>query len=98
MAGRSYQFVEGMNSPDYVLMFMPVESALTIAVNENPGHSRQSIEEENCDQNSFDFDSYIENNCASYGNVRRELLMLKRSSTMGSCMIVCGIPRRDAED
>ena len=37
LAGRSYQFVEGMNSPDYVLMFMPVESALTIAVNENPG-------------------------------------------------------------
>ena len=37
LAGRSYQFIEGMNSPDYVLMFMPVESALTIAVNENPG-------------------------------------------------------------
>lgn len=36
LAGRSYQFIEGMNSPDYVLMFMPVESALTMAVNENP--------------------------------------------------------------
>lgn len=37
LASRSYQFIEGLNSPDYVLMFMPVESALTIAVNENPG-------------------------------------------------------------
>jgi DNA recombination protein RmuC len=36
LADKNYQSLLGINSPDYVFMFMPIESAITLAINENP--------------------------------------------------------------
>ncbi len=35
LADKNYQSLAGLNTPDYVFMFMPVESALTLAMNED---------------------------------------------------------------
>ncbi|HXR85092.1 MAG TPA: DNA recombination protein RmuC [Hanamia sp.] len=35
LADKNYQSLSGLHSPDYVFMFMPVESALTLALNQN---------------------------------------------------------------
>lgn len=36
LADKNYQSLAGLTTPDYVFMFMPVESALTLAMNQNP--------------------------------------------------------------
>jgi DNA recombination protein RmuC len=36
LADKNYQSLAGLTTPDYVFMFMPVESALTLALNQNP--------------------------------------------------------------
>jgi DNA recombination protein RmuC len=36
LADKNYQSLAGLHTPDYVFMFMPVESALTLALNQNP--------------------------------------------------------------
>lgn len=36
LADKNYQTLAGLTTPDYVFMFMPVESALTLAMNQNP--------------------------------------------------------------
>ncbi len=36
LADKNYQSLVGLTTPDYVFMFMPVESALTLALNQNP--------------------------------------------------------------
>jgi DNA recombination protein RmuC len=36
LAEKNYQELFGINSPDYVFMFMPIEPAITLAVSENP--------------------------------------------------------------
>lgn len=36
LGDKNYQSLLGINSPDYVFMFMPIESAITLAINENP--------------------------------------------------------------
>jgi len=36
LAGKNYQDLVGLNSPGYVFMFMPIDAALTLAVNEKP--------------------------------------------------------------
>jgi DNA recombination protein RmuC len=36
LADKNYQSLTGLSTPDYVFMFMPVESALTLALNQNP--------------------------------------------------------------
>ena len=36
LADKNYQDLAGLNTPDYVFMFMPIESALTLALNKNP--------------------------------------------------------------
>jgi len=36
LAEKNYQSLAGLTTPDYVFMFMPVESALTLALNQNP--------------------------------------------------------------
>jgi|GEM_PF-568138 DNA recombination protein RmuC len=36
LADKNYQSLAGLNTPDYVFLFMPVESALTLALNQNP--------------------------------------------------------------
>ncbi|MFT3825331.1 MAG: DNA recombination protein RmuC [Chitinophagaceae bacterium] len=36
LADKNYHLLAGINSPDYVFMFMPIESAVTLALNENP--------------------------------------------------------------
>lgn len=35
LADKNYQSLAGLQTPDYVFMFMPVESALTLAMNQN---------------------------------------------------------------
>lgn len=35
LADKNYQSLIGLNTPDYVFMFMPIESALTLAMNHN---------------------------------------------------------------
>jgi DNA recombination protein RmuC len=35
LADKNYQSLAGLNTPDYVFMFMPVESALTLAMNQD---------------------------------------------------------------
>lgn len=35
LADKNYQSLQGLNSPDYVFLFMPVESALTLAMNQH---------------------------------------------------------------
>ena len=35
LADKNYQSLAGLNSPDYVFMFMPIESALTLAMNQH---------------------------------------------------------------
>lgn len=35
LAEKNYHLLAGLNSPDYVFMFMPIESAITLALNEN---------------------------------------------------------------
>ncbi|MBL7736850.1 MAG: DNA recombination protein RmuC [Chitinophagaceae bacterium] len=35
LANKNYHLLSGINSPDYVFMFMPIESAITLALNEN---------------------------------------------------------------
>jgi DNA recombination protein RmuC len=36
LATKDYQSLAGINSPDYVFLFMPIEGALTLALNINP--------------------------------------------------------------
>lgn len=36
LADKAYQSLAGLTTPDYVFMFMPVEPALTLALNQNP--------------------------------------------------------------
>jgi len=36
LADKNYQSLAGLTTPDYVFMFMPVESALTLAINQHP--------------------------------------------------------------
>lgn len=36
LAEKNYQSLAGLNSPDYVFLFMPIEGALTLALNTNP--------------------------------------------------------------
>lgn len=36
LADKNYQAIAGLNTPDYVFLFMPVEPALTLAMNQNP--------------------------------------------------------------
>ena len=36
LASKDYQSLYGISSPDFVLMFMPIESALSLAVKESP--------------------------------------------------------------
>lgn len=36
LAEKNYQSLAGLTTPDFVFMFMPVESALTLALNQNP--------------------------------------------------------------
>lgn len=36
LAEKNYQTLAGLTTPDYVFMFMPVESALTLALNQSP--------------------------------------------------------------
>jgi len=36
LSDKNYHLLSGLRSPDYVFMFMPVESALTLALNLNP--------------------------------------------------------------
>jgi DNA recombination protein RmuC len=36
LADKNYQSLIGLRTPDYVFMFMPVESALTLAMNQDP--------------------------------------------------------------
>lgn len=36
LGDKNYQSLLGINTPDYVFMFMPIESAITLAINENP--------------------------------------------------------------
>ncbi len=36
LADKNYHLLAGINSPDYVFMFMPIETAVTLALNENP--------------------------------------------------------------
>ncbi|MGB8489595.1 MAG: DNA recombination protein RmuC [Bacteroidales bacterium] len=36
LADKNYQTLAGLNTPDYVFMFMPIESALTLALNRSP--------------------------------------------------------------
>jgi DNA recombination protein RmuC len=36
LADKNYQTLAGLTTPDYVFMFMPIESALTLALNQNP--------------------------------------------------------------
>ena len=36
LADKTYQALAGLTTPDYVFMFMPIEPALTLAVNQNP--------------------------------------------------------------
>jgi DNA recombination protein RmuC len=36
LADKNYQALAGLNTPDYVFMFMPIESALTLALNKSP--------------------------------------------------------------
>ncbi len=36
LADKNYQSLAGLTTPDYVFMFMPVESALTLALNQSP--------------------------------------------------------------
>jgi len=35
LADKNYQSLAGLNTPDYIFMFMPIESALTLAMNQN---------------------------------------------------------------
>jgi len=35
LADKKYQTLQGLNTPDYVFMFMPIEPALTLALNES---------------------------------------------------------------
>lgn len=35
LADKNYQSLAGLNTPDYVFMFMPIESALTLAMNQH---------------------------------------------------------------
>ena len=43
LADKNYQSLLGLNTPDYVFMFMPVESALTLALNQDPEIFTQAI-------------------------------------------------------
>ncbi|MES2372472.1 MAG: DNA recombination protein RmuC [Bacteroidota bacterium] len=36
LADKNYQSLAGLTTPDYVFLFMPIESALTLALNQNP--------------------------------------------------------------
>ena len=36
LADKNYQSLAGLSTPDYVFMFMPIESALTLALNQSP--------------------------------------------------------------
>lgn len=35
LGGKTYQSLSGLNTPDYVFLFMPIEAALTLALNED---------------------------------------------------------------
>lgn len=36
LSDKNYHALQGLNTPDYVFMFMPIESAITLAINESP--------------------------------------------------------------
>ncbi|PWU03762.1 MAG: DNA recombination protein RmuC [Bacteroidetes bacterium] len=36
LSDKNYQSLAGITSPDYVFLFMPIDSAITLAINENP--------------------------------------------------------------
>ena len=36
LADKNYQSLAGLQTPDYVFLFMPIEAALTLALNQNP--------------------------------------------------------------
>jgi len=43
LADKNYQSLAGLTTPDYVFMFMPVESALTLALNQNPNIFNEAL-------------------------------------------------------
>ncbi len=43
LADKNYQSLAGLTTPDYVFMFMPIESALTLALNQNPEIFNQAL-------------------------------------------------------
>ena len=43
LADKNYQSLAGLNTPDYVFLFMPVESALTLALNQAPDLFSQAL-------------------------------------------------------
>ncbi|MGJ7031540.1 DNA recombination protein RmuC [Niabella hirudinis] len=43
LADKNYQSLAGLNTPDYVFLFMPVESALTLALNQAPDLFGQAL-------------------------------------------------------
>ncbi|MBZ4191304.1 DNA recombination protein RmuC [Niabella beijingensis] len=43
LADKNYQTLAGLNTPDYVFLFMPVESALTLALNQHPDLFEQAL-------------------------------------------------------
>ncbi|WP_300600287.1 DNA recombination protein RmuC [Niabella sp.] len=43
LADKNYQSLAGLNTPDYVFLFMPVESALTLALNQHPELFNQAL-------------------------------------------------------
>jgi DNA recombination protein RmuC len=43
LSNKNYQSLHGIRTPDYVFLFMPVESALTLAFNQNPDIFNQAL-------------------------------------------------------
>lgn len=43
LASKNYQSLAGLNTPDYVFLFTPVESALTLALNQSPDLFSQAL-------------------------------------------------------
>jgi len=43
LADKNYQSLAGLTTPDYVFMFMPVEAALTLALNQNPNIFNEAL-------------------------------------------------------
>ena len=43
LADKNYQSLAGLQTPDYVFLFMPIESALTLALNQSPDIFNQAL-------------------------------------------------------